>query len=228
MPLDPPDIYCAEQIFVPPTFPGILKQYTKAAIRTQPYDLLRWSAAYFRALAKGERPPVKERLEYPQITTESGLSPGFLKVLIQQIGKECSAKVCKLQEIWDGLCLDRQKLKEMLQLSGCQDGNEVDWLSFIAVASGHLNENLQQTMQMLCELLTEEPEGGCASIPMYVFQQLYQFLAEMDCPEIPGIGPRVPEETTKAALNYLQEMAASHSGFIMPRHTTHILCPPLY
>ena len=36
-------------------FPGILKQYTKAAIRTQPRDLLLWSAAYFRCMARGEQ-----------------------------------------------------------------------------------------------------------------------------------------------------------------------------
>lgn len=52
-------IYCAQQINVPPTFPHILKLYAKAAIRTQPHDLLRWTAAYFRALANGEVPPAK-------------------------------------------------------------------------------------------------------------------------------------------------------------------------
>lgn len=53
------DIYCAEQIKIPSTFPYILKQYAKAAIRTQPYDLLQWTCAYFRALANSEVPPVK-------------------------------------------------------------------------------------------------------------------------------------------------------------------------
>lgn len=52
-------IYCAQQINIPPTFPHILKVYAKAAIRTQPHDLLRWTAAYFRALANGEVPPAK-------------------------------------------------------------------------------------------------------------------------------------------------------------------------
>jgi len=52
-------IYCAQQINVPLTFPHILKLYAKAAIRTQPHDLLRWTAAYFRALANGEVPPAK-------------------------------------------------------------------------------------------------------------------------------------------------------------------------
>lgn len=52
-------IYCAEQIKIPVNFPYILKLYAKAAIRTQPYDLLRWSTAYFRAIAEGKIPPIK-------------------------------------------------------------------------------------------------------------------------------------------------------------------------
>lgn len=53
------DIYCAEQIKIPPTYPYVIKQYAKAAIRTQPYDLLQWTCAYFRALANRDIPPVK-------------------------------------------------------------------------------------------------------------------------------------------------------------------------
>ena len=34
------------QMHVPPELPEILKQFTKAAIRTQPEKLLDWSAAY--------------------------------------------------------------------------------------------------------------------------------------------------------------------------------------
>lgn len=37
-----------EETRVPAPLPGILKEYTKAAIRTQPRDLLAWSAAYFK------------------------------------------------------------------------------------------------------------------------------------------------------------------------------------
>ena len=42
--------YSSHPIQIPPEFPKILKQYTKAAIRTQPADLLLWSASYFRYL----------------------------------------------------------------------------------------------------------------------------------------------------------------------------------
>jgi hypothetical protein len=76
---------CSQQIHIPPTFPFILKQYAKAAIRTQPHDLLRWSTAYFRALAQGDEPPVKKRLECPPVESPSGLSPGYLQVLLKQV-----------------------------------------------------------------------------------------------------------------------------------------------
>ena len=40
--------YCSEQIPIPPELPDILKQFTKAAIRTQPTDLLNWSAKFVK------------------------------------------------------------------------------------------------------------------------------------------------------------------------------------
>ncbi len=40
--------YSNHPIQIPPDLPKILKQYTKAAIRTQPKDLLLWSVSYFR------------------------------------------------------------------------------------------------------------------------------------------------------------------------------------
>lgn len=43
MPL-PDTIYCSQQITIPPQLPDILKNFAKAAIRTQPKDLLLWSA----------------------------------------------------------------------------------------------------------------------------------------------------------------------------------------
>lgn len=75
-------------ISVPPKLPVILKQFCKAAIRTQPYDLLKWSTAYFSALAEGSEPPSKTRLEYPLETAANGscLTFGLLKVLLRQLG----------------------------------------------------------------------------------------------------------------------------------------------
>lgn len=35
-----------KQICIPPELPELLKQFTKAAIRTQPPDLIHWAAEY--------------------------------------------------------------------------------------------------------------------------------------------------------------------------------------
>ncbi|OAF65542.1 hypothetical protein A3Q56_06724 [Intoshia linei] len=78
--------YCSQQINIPPDLPNILKSYTKAAVRTQPKDVIKWSAAYFRALANGDVAPTKSRLELPICTqkTDSGLTPGLLYLLHKQ------------------------------------------------------------------------------------------------------------------------------------------------
>ena len=76
MPAYNPSLYPSHPIQIPEELPKILKHYTKAAIRTQPSDLLLWSASYFRCLANGEIPPVKERLEYPLPETWHGLTSG--------------------------------------------------------------------------------------------------------------------------------------------------------
>lgn len=45
-----------KQICIPPELPELLKQFTKAAIRTQPPDLIQWAAEY--VLLSHLRPPI--------------------------------------------------------------------------------------------------------------------------------------------------------------------------
>ncbi len=97
MPSYHPSLYPNHPIQIPEELPKVLKLYTKAAIRTQPADLLLWSASYFRCMANGEQPPVKERLEYPLPQTWYGLTTGKiltlllrLVTLIQSFIRSCS------------------------------------------------------------------------------------------------------------------------------------------
>ncbi len=67
-------LYTAQQINLPPQLPEILKQFTKAAIKTQPTDIILWASQlarpsilvlkrrYFDALANNRPPPVKARV----------------------------------------------------------------------------------------------------------------------------------------------------------------------
>ncbi|KAL0281603.1 UNVERIFIED_CONTAM: hypothetical protein PYX00_002539 [Menopon gallinae] len=181
-------LYCSEQIHIPPAFPFIMKLYCKAAIRTQPYDLLKWSAAYFRALANGEEPPVKDRIEYPPYDSPTGLTPGYIKILIKQLGKDPEAVVSAgtVFAKWNCACLEDELLVKLVALLGAR--TSFNWLKFVAIAAGFISNSLTNTMVLLCELLTDEPEGGMATIPLGLFCDLYTFLAELEC------GPLTEEE----------------------------------
>ncbi|KAL1456269.1 hypothetical protein WDU94_001013 [Cyamophila willieti] len=172
-------IYSTPQIFIPPQLPHILKQYIKAAIRTQPHDLLTWSAYYFKCVHAGMIPPVKKHLEFPIFAAPGSLTPGFLHVLIHQLGREGYVRTSVLSEKWLGLTLNKCELDRMLLLRHYR--GKVDIMEFVAIAAGHLCKTLSATMTLVCELLTLEPEGGSAKIPLPWFIHLYRMLADLDC-----------------------------------------------
>ncbi|KAG7214098.1 hypothetical protein KM043_001457 [Ampulex compressa] len=168
------------EIVVPPNLPLVLKQFCKAAIRTQPYDLLKWSSSYFRALADGEEPPTKLRLEYPPPSTASGLTLGFLRVLLRQFGDY--NKTLSLDHIlrrWDCLCLDRKDLGLIMTIGKFRQECQVK--KFLAIAVGLLGSSLFETMLMICELFSPEPDGGSAMVPVTLFMEIYGYLAGLRC-----------------------------------------------
>ncbi|NXG53161.1 ROP1L protein, partial [Psilopogon haemacephalus] len=196
MPL-PETVFCGQQIKIPPELPDILKQFTKAAVRTQPSDVLWWAAAYFSALSKGEPLPVKERIEMPLATLETdvGLTPGFLKVLHKQLSPKGTVTVTELKEKWQNLCLPDKQLQVILQLDDF--GEEVEWMKFLALGCSMLSKSLQRSMECACKILTTDPEGGAAPVAFETFSFLYSYLASMD--------GEIPEEEREAFLHRIKE-----------------------
>ncbi|XP_030759590.1 caldesmon-like [Sitophilus oryzae] len=180
MPGLPDEMYCSEQICIPPTFPYLLRQYAKAAIRTQPRDLLKWSTAYFRCLSLNIPPPVKPRLEYPIPRDYYGITPGWLKALIFQLQNNLTISFKVLWDRWIGACLQHKTLIKILCLGGFDDVEAIPWLRFVALCAGTLSDDLTHTMILLCEIISEEPEGGSAIISCETFIDLYTFLANID------------------------------------------------
>ncbi|XP_032844962.1 ropporin-1-like protein [Tyto alba] len=209
MPL-PETMFCAQQIKIPPELPDILKQFTKAAIRTQPRDVLRWSAAYFSALSKGEPLPVKERIEMPLPTekTDAGLTPGLLKILHKQLSPKGMVSVAELKERWQHLCLPEEQLKAILQLDDF--GEEVEWMKVLALGCSVLGGSLLSSMKHACEILTSDPEGGAARVPFETFAFLYSYLASID--------GEIPEEKTEAFLHGIKEQADKQTGMVLLRN----------
>ncbi|TPP61460.1 ropporin-1 protein isoform X2 [Fasciola gigantica] len=218
MPISLDPYYCHEQIPIPPAFPDILKQFTKAAIRTQPKDVLKWSHAYFKALAHNEPPPVKERLEVPISTqkTDTGLTPGILRILNNQLSSMKQVPLPVIEERWKDLSLPVERFQEL-----CRLGNFVgscEWRKFLALAASDLCKNLPETLKLVCELLTADPEGGAARIQFDQWLEFYRYLGKID---------EIPEGHINHVLAYLTFDIANQDGMIMPRNFMHSDCPKL-
>ncbi|CAB3998362.1 Hypothetical predicted protein [Paramuricea clavata] len=218
MPATDEPIYCSQQINIPPELPDILKQFTKAAIRTQPNDVLEWSAAYFEALSKGEPLPVKDRLEVPVGSAlERPVSKGFLEVLHKQLGSKPIIEQSSLQEKWKHLSLPDDRLYEILRLGSFAE--EITWVHFLSLAAVTISENLTEAMKTVCEILTTDLEGGPSRIDFKVFKELYTYLAMID--------GEIPTEHVNNVLEHLQYDVEKQNGLISSQHFMHESCPPL-
>lgn len=220
MPTNPDEpYYCSQQINIPPELMDILKQFTKAAIRTQPKDVLAWSAAYFRAMCKGELPPVKDRLEMPTATqkTDTGLTPGLLKVLDKQLGPKKQVLLSMIEEKWHDLALPREQLDDLVRVGGFKD--QVEWNKFFALAASALGDNITEAMRVICEILTADPEGGPARIQFSLFKEMYTYLAKID--------GEISQQQISDVINHLQYDVDSQDGYVMPRNFLSVDCPQL-
>ncbi|XP_038179845.1 ropporin-1-like protein [Arvicola amphibius] len=203
MPL-PDTMFCAQQIHIPPELPDILKQFTKAAIRTQPVDVLQWSAGYFSALSRGDPLPVKDRIEMPVATqkTDTGLTQGLLKVLHKQCSHKQYVELSDLEKKWKNLCLPVEKLRALLELDPGDD--KIEWIKFLALGCSSLGGTLNTAMKNVCEILTADPEGGPAQIPFDTFAYIYQYLTSLD--------PELPASETETYLATLKEKSESRKN----------------
>jgi hypothetical protein len=40
---------------------------------------------------------------------------------------------------------------------------------------------MMATLRMICQMLTDEPEGSSSPIPMWMFRECFEFISELDC-----------------------------------------------
>lgn len=224
-------IYNRTQMNVPPEFPDILKQFTKAAIRTQPKadNILEWSAAYFKCLKEGKPLPVKTRFEMGKST---GLTFGILSVLNRQLGFPREQPICmkELREKWQDLGLTEESLDNI-----CTSGNinlqaedaMMDMEKFTALAACSLvssdsvetnnaTSEIGQALTIICELLTNDLEGGAARVELEQFVRIFEFIANIK---------NIPASNQENIVNYMKEKAGRQGGLVMPANYQSKDCP---
>lgn len=202
---------------VPAALPRILKDYTKAAIRTQPKDLLTWSSAYFRSMTKGTVPPVKDRLEFPVPETESGISPGVLRVLHRQLGSEDFVTWDALQEVCEGMGVAEETAQDAWQRAGGTDGAQLEWdhvLSHLAALSTH---SIVEALQLVMVAMTEDPvnQKVASSALLDHYNRLHVHTNI------------TPTAQYTEAVDYLTDIANYQDGYLVPSDLTRPSCPPL-
>ncbi|CAO2631656.1 Ropn1 [Lemmus lemmus] len=125
-----------KQVCIPPELPELLKQFTKAAIRTQPPDLIQWAAEYFGAMSRGEMPPVRERSEQVTLSNWAELTPELLKVLHSRVAGRLIIHADELAQMWKVLNLPTDLFNSVMNVGRFTE--EIEWLKFLALACSSL------------------------------------------------------------------------------------------
>ncbi|XP_003214918.1 ropporin-1 isoform X2 [Anolis carolinensis] len=193
-----------KQVCIPPELPDLLKQFTKAAIRTQPPDLILWSSEYFSAMARGELPPVRERADRVPLSNWAELTPELLKVLHQRVGGRLIVHVDELAQMWKVLNLPTDLFDSVMNVGRFTE--EIEWLKFLALACSSLGVTIAKTLKIICEVLSNENDSGPARIPFSTFQFLYTYIAEVD--------GEISASHVSRMLNYIEQEIIGPDGLI--------------
>jgi len=219
--------YHSQRVNVPTELPHILKQYTKALIKTQPPNYIAWSAAYFAALAENRPLPVKPRLE---AADGENLTIGLLEVIVDQLGaNQGSASLAKIEARWTELGLQEIDLADTLirgkLIGDLKDIQEdpammIDLQQFIACASMQIagKNDLVGCMDIVCQLLAADASDRYHGTRFDIFSKLYKFLAKVI---------EVDQETQDKALRYLGAKADANMGLLLPGAMFAETCPAL-
>lgn len=158
---------------------NLLKEWSIAAIRTQPSDLLYWSLIYFQMKANGEQPPVKPYLDLPDLKLgPGGLTPTILKALAFTLCNEFETYE-KVENMWDILSLEKNIFLEITQIGKFK--KYVKSLEFIGIAAAYLNNRLRDTMILLCDTFSTNHSKG---ILLDHFITIYQYLGRLNCADV--------------------------------------------
>ncbi|NWJ09026.1 ROP1 protein, partial [Nothocercus julius] len=182
----------------------VLKQYAKAAMQTQPPDLLQWSADYFTAVARGDIPPVKQEQERGPWSKWKDVTPELLKILHQRVGGRLIITADELAHMWKSLNLPEDLFTSVMNVGRFTE--EIEWLKFLALACSPIGMTIAKTLKIICEVLHGDHDQGPPRIPFSTFQFLYTYIAEVD--------GEISASHVSRMLNYIEQEIIGPDGLI--------------
>jgi len=166
--------------------------------------------------------------------TSTGLTFGILNILNRQLGlpRQQPVPMKELREKWQDLGLTEECLDKIC-VSGNFNLQEADGLidmeKFVAIAASSLvhssgsneaksnaSSELGQALSIVCELFTNDLEGGASRIKLAQFERVFTFMANI---------ASVSTSTQEAILSYMSERAEAQGGLVMPANFQSKDCP---
>ena len=128
-----------------------------------------------------------------------------------------------LESKWIKLGMTKNVLEELLGLGGFAlgggEGETLTLSKLLVLACSMLNRTLTDSMTMVCEIQSSDPDGGAARIPLSLFTELFEFLYKKD--------GRVTSEQVEQLITYLTEIGEKQDEMVGPADFRHKDCPVL-
>eukprot|EP00049_Salpingoeca_infusionum_P022917 m.9532 g.9532 ORF g.9532 m.9532 type:complete len:361 (-) comp5463_c0_seq1:204-1286(-) len=170
-------MYDASQIKIPADLPEILKRYTKAAIKTQPTDLLLWSAQYFEALSSDQSAPVQSRVAASATPTEytEPLSMEQLSKLYAQF-KLCGTTVSRaeLDEMAKTVGMPQQSVQDAVAVG--EFGDAIPWVQVLTLICASFKQGPSEALSVFGQVVSDE----AGMVPNTLFAQALAYVVTLD------------------------------------------------
>uniref|UniRef100_A0A4W5KHW7 RIIa domain-containing protein n=2 Tax=Hucho hucho TaxID=62062 RepID=A0A4W5KHW7_9TELE len=183
-------------VVIPPELPGILKQFTKDAIRTQPEDLLEWATLYFSALVQGQTLPVNRTPDKVVTPNTMDLTSEVLTTMHKKLHKNGTVSKKEVSKLWRSLGLADDLLRHIMTV-GCF-GDELDWIKFFALGCSYLGG------APVIVVTSCKPPDACVTFETFHF--LYSYLAAVD--------REVSQAQIDRTITYLEAQAKARDGMV--------------
>lgn len=217
-----------KDINVPPGLDVVLKDFAKAALRSQPDDLIIFGKEYFAAQKLCDSEFGSEQ------ATREDENRDLTMDLVWAIHRQFydpDMEVAKQDLLikWKYLRLDPATLDEILEMMGIEkDQEKILYGKFLMGACGFVTKDFLEVVKKLCELLSPDRKDGSNRILCEIFVSIYTLMLEM----IYEDKEDEMKEWKSKPLDWLKEKYGEEgyegSGKIGPDEFTHEDCPPLF
>lgn len=169
-------------------------------------------------MTKGEKPPIKERLDF-QLgqAKEQNLTIESIKVLHRQLGDKSIVEYSNVRDKWHALCLQSSSLDDIMRTGSFAE--EFEWLKFLSLTCSYINEDISAALKTLCEVITKDLHGWQSRIDFETFRNVYKYLASVD--------GEIPLRHVNEVLEHLSYDVERQSGMIGPHNFLSDTCPSL-